>query len=107
MTLDPILAAPLAVQSHVLTVVPAFALGGWMLWARKGTALHKALGRIWLMLMVVTAPSSFFIHEIRMVGDFSPIHLLSILTLASCFNIIRTARKRQFSANRRTVLALY
>ena len=107
MTLDPILAAPLAVQIHVLTVVPAFALGGWMLWARKGTALHKALGRIWLMLMVVTALSSFFIHEIRMVGDFSPIHLLSILTLASCFNIIRTARKRQFSAHRRTVLALY
>ena len=107
MTLDPILNAPMAVQIHVFTVVPAFMLGAWMLMARKGTRIHKLLGRVWVALMAVTALSSFFIHEIRMIGGFSPIHLLSILTLFSCGFIIWTARQRRFSAHRKTVLALY
>lgn len=107
MTLDPILDAPLAVQIHVCTVVPAFILGTWMLMARKGTRVHKLAGRLWVALMATTALASFFIHEIRMVGDFSPIHLLSILTLLSCAYIIRTARQRRFRAHRMTVMGLY
>ena len=107
MTFEPILNAPLAVQIHVYTVVPAFVLGAFMFWARKGTRVHKLLGRVWVALMAITALASFFIHEIRMVGDFSPIHLLSILTLFSCGFIVWTARKRRFSAHRKTVLALY
>ena len=107
MTLDPILNAPLAVQIHVFTVVPAFVLGAFMFWSRKGTRVHKLLGRVWVALMAVTALASFFIHEIRMVGDFSPIHLLSLLALFSCGYIIWTARMRRFSAHRKAVLALY
>ncbi|MBN9033614.1 MAG: hypothetical protein J0I23_27860, partial [Rhizobiales bacterium] len=37
MTLAPLLDAPLAIQIHVATVVPAALLGIWMLLARKGT----------------------------------------------------------------------
>jgi uncharacterized membrane protein len=33
-------------------------------------------------LMALVAISSFWIHEIRLVGPFSPIHLLSIFVLA-------------------------
>jgi uncharacterized membrane protein len=31
MTLEPLLQAPLAVQLHVATVLPAFALGTWVI----------------------------------------------------------------------------
>ena len=107
MTLDPLLSASLAVQIHVATVVPAFVMGGLMLMARKGTRVHKILGRVWIALMVITALSSFFIHEIRLIGGFSPIHLLSVVTLVSCIIIVVTARRRRFTAHRRTVLSLY
>ena len=39
------------------------------------------VGWIWVALMAVVAASSFRIHQIRMVGPFNPIHLLSIFTL--------------------------
>lgn len=107
MTLNPILDAPLAIQIHVFTVVPAAILGAWMLFGAKGTRLHKALGRVWLALMVVTSISSFFIHTIRMVGPFSPIHLLSILTLVTCVLVVWSARTRWLSLHRKAVLGMY
>lgn len=107
MTLEPVLTAPLAIQIHVFTVVPAAVLGAWVLYGRKGTPLHRLLGRVWVFLMAVTALSSFFIHTIRMIGPFSPIHLLSVLTLFSCGYIIWSARTRRLKAHRQAVLALY
>lgn len=107
MTLDPILYAPLAVQLHVATVIPAALIGAFMLVARKGTPLHKRLGRIWLGLMALTALSTFFIHEINLFAGFSPIHLLSVLVLAGCMQVVRTARRRQFKAHMRVVKSMY
>ena len=40
---------------HLATVVPAFAIGTWLLVRRKGTPSHRALGRVYLLLMGVTA----------------------------------------------------
>ena len=37
---------------HLATVVPAFAIGTWLLVRRKGTPSHRALGRVYLVLMV-------------------------------------------------------
>jgi uncharacterized membrane protein len=55
MTLDPLVDAPLAVQIHVFTVIPAAFLGALLLYRSKGTRLHRALGKIWLLLMAATA----------------------------------------------------
>ncbi|WP_420406966.1 DUF2306 domain-containing protein [Hoeflea sp.] len=107
MTLEPLLGASFAIQFHVLTVVPAALIGGYVLWARKGTAIHRLLGRIWLVLMVLTALSSFFIHTIRIWGPFSPIHVLSIVVLISAFEVIRSARRRELVRHRRVVKSLY
>lgn len=107
MTLDPLLHAGPAIQIHVLAVIPAALIGGYVLWAKKGTWLHRLCGRIWIALMVVTALSSFLIHEIRLVGDFSPIHILSIVVLVSAFEIVRSARQRNFVRHQRVVKSLY
>jgi len=82
MNFEPLLHAPLAIQIHVATVVPAAIIGLVIFMRRKGTRLHKALGRLWVTLMAATAISSFFIHQINLIGGFSPIHLLSILVLS-------------------------
>lgn len=107
MFLQPVFEAPLAVQIHVWTVLPAAVIGAAMLVARKGTRLHKLAGRIYVALMAVTALSSFFIHELRVIGDFSPIHLLSVVTLTSCAGIVWTARTGRYDTHRKIVLALY
>lgn len=107
MNIQPLLDAPLAVQVHVLTVVPAAVLGAYVLGTRKGTPRHKLLGRIWLTLMVVTAFSTFFIHTIRMWGDFSPIHLLSILVIVSSGLAISHARKGNIRAHKSMLINIY
>lgn len=83
MTLQPLLAAPVAVQIHAASAVLAVLIGALVLWRRKGTVLHKVLGRLWVVLMLVTATSALFIQEIRLVGPFSPIHLFSLITYVS------------------------
>lgn len=107
MTLEPLLNASPAIQLHVATVVPAALIGGLMLILRKGTYQHRMAGRLWIALMVLTALSSFFIHEIRLLGDFSPIHLLSIVVLVSAVEVVRSARRRNFVRHQRLVKSLY
>lgn len=107
MTLAPLLDAPLAIQIHVATVVPAAVLGAWMFLARKGTPLHRRLGRVWLALMVVSALSSFFIHSIDLFYGFSPIHLISAYVVYGAFSAYRSARLRRIASHRRQVIGLY
>ena len=102
-----LLDAPLAVQFHVATVIPAALLGAWLLARPKGTPVHRLLGKIWMGLMFVTAVSTFFIHELRVIGDFSPIHLISIYVMVSCFTAVRAARRHNIVAHRRMVAGMY
>jgi len=107
MTLEPLLNASPAIQFHVFTVVPAALIGGLMLLKRKGTLVHRMAGRVWIGLMVLTVLSSFFIHTIKLWGPFSPIHVLSVITLISAFEIIRSVRRRNFVRHQRLVKSLY
>jgi uncharacterized membrane protein len=83
MTLAPLLAAPAAIQLHAAAAVAAFALGVVQLAGPKGTIPHRAIGWSWVVLMLTVATSSFWIHRIRLWGEWSPIHLLSIFTLVT------------------------
>ena len=47
----------------------------------KGTTRHRITGWLWVALMVVVSVTAFFIHELRVWGPWSPIHLLAIFTL--------------------------
>jgi len=107
MNLQPLLDAPIAVQIHVAAVLPAAVLGAFILLNRKGTPLHRALGKVWMVLMAVTSLSSFFIHQINLFHGFSPIHLLSIFTLAGIWRAIATARARSIRAHKATVVGMY
>ena len=69
-----------AIPLHAFAAMAAFVLGIVQFAAPKGTLPHRTLGWIWVALMAVVAVSSFWIHEIRLFGPWSPIHLLSIFT---------------------------
>ena len=80
-SLAPLLDAAPAIPLHAFAAVTAFLLGVVQLAAPKGTLPHRTLGWVWISLMMLVAVSSFWIHDIRLVGPWSPIHLLSIFTL--------------------------
>ena len=107
MTLQPLLNASLAIQIHVIAAVLALSVGFAQFALARGTVLHRRVGWFWIALMAATALSSFFIHHIRLVGLWSPIHLLSILTLVSVVIGVRAIRRRNLKAHRYTMVSLF
>lgn len=86
----------------------AILLGAFVLWRRKGTALHKSLGRIWVVLMLVTATSAIFIHETRLIGPFSPIHLFTLFTYFAVWQALYAIIvKRDVAAHRGWMQGMY
>ena len=102
MSLDPILSAPIAIQIHAVSATAAMLLGAVILFRRKGTPVHKLLGRVWVGLMLIVATSAIFINEIRLIGPFSPIHLFSVLTYTGIAQGIWHIRRGNSSSGGRT-----
>ena len=106
MSITPLLVAGPAIQIHVLGATLSLIGAIVMLLGRKGTPQHKFIGKLWVVSMGMTALSSFMIHEIRMIGDFSPIHLLSVLTLFGLYQIVNFARKGDIKNHQKAVYSL-
>jgi uncharacterized membrane protein len=107
MTLAPLLAAPMVIQVHALAAMGAFGLGVAQFAAPKGTIPHRVAGWVWVMLMLTIAVSSFFIHTIRMWGPFSPIHLLSLFTLAVLPVAVLAAHRHDVRHHQRAMIGLF
>ncbi|NBZ86634.1 DUF2306 domain-containing protein [Stagnihabitans tardus] len=107
MTLAPLLQAEPAVQLHAFPAIAAFFLGLVQLALSKGGARHRLLGWLWVLLMALIAGSSFFIHSICLVGGFSPIHLLSVLTLVSLPFAVLHARHGRITAHAKGMKMLF
>jgi uncharacterized membrane protein len=107
MTLAPLTNAPLPIQLHAYAAMAAFVLGVVQIAGVKGTTRHRALGYTWVGLMLVVAATAFWIHEIRLWGPWSPIHLLAIFTLAMLPLGVYRARRHNVSAHRKTMLGLF
>jgi uncharacterized membrane protein len=111
MSLAPLLAAPFAVKLHVVTVVPAFLLGTWLIFvSRKGARYHRAIGYVYLGLMTITSIAALFVRTIMPNGPFlgfSPIHLFIPLTLSGVVGALYYARRHNIRAHRRSMLGVY
>jgi uncharacterized membrane protein len=107
MNLAPLTNAPLPIQLHAYAALGAFVLGAVQLAGVKGTTRHRALGYTWAALMLVVAISSFWVHEIRLWGPWSPIHLLSIFTLVMLPLGIWHAHRHAVRRHRSTMLGLF
>ena len=101
MSLAPLLDAAPAIPVHAFAAMAAFALGLVQFAAPKGTLPHRTIGWIWVGLMAIVAASSFWIHEIRLLGPWSPIHLLSIFTLIMLPIAVWRARRHRVADHRR------
>jgi uncharacterized membrane protein len=107
MSLAPLLDAAPAIPLHAFAALTAFALGIVQFAAPKGTLPHRTVGWIWVALMACVAVSSFWIHQLRLVGPWSPIHLLSIFTLVMLPLAVWKAHTHQVSAHRLAMIMLF
>ena len=105
-SLEPLLAARLAVQIHVVGALSAFAIGTFLIFGPKGRGLHKPLGWTWVSAMAVTAVSSFFITGLM--GKWhSPIHALSAWTVLALPFAIAAIRRRKVEEHRKAMTGMF
>jgi len=107
MSLTPLLAESWIIIGHVIAAFGALILGIWQMLSTKGTIPHRRIGYIWAVLMMVVAGSSLWIHELRLVGPFSPIHLLSILVLVNVPIAVHAARRSNIKKHRTYMRSLF
>jgi uncharacterized membrane protein len=83
---------------HLSFALGALLLGVLIMVLRKGTSLHRILGRTWAAAMLAVALSSFWI---RSSGGFSWIHLLSAWTVIALACAVYFIRRGNVKAHRR------
>lgn len=109
MSLHPLLSAPPVVQFHAFAAMVAFLLGAVQLAAPKGTLPHRALGWVWVVLLLAISGSSFLIQGdgYRLWRSWSPIHLLSIFTPAMLAVGVLAARRQGVRAHAITMTSIF
>ncbi|WFU13487.1 DUF2306 domain-containing protein [Bradyrhizobium sp. CB3481] len=107
MSLAPLLEAPETIPLHAFAAIAAFALGLVQFAAPKGTLPHRTLGWIWVVLMAAVAISSLWIHEIRLVGPFSPIHILSVFVPVMLVLAVLHARRHNVRGHKKAMTSIF
>ncbi len=107
MSLAPLLDAAPQIPIHAFAAMAAFVLGVVQLAAPKGTLPHRTLGWLWVGMMMLVAISSFWIHQIRLFGPFSPIHGLSIFTLIMLPLAVWRAHRHDVVGHRRIMVLIF
>lgn len=95
---------------HLYTVVPAFILGTLNLVLKKGTNLHKNLGKAYMLLMLFTAVVTIFMEAQvgpTFLNHFGYIHLFSFLTLYTIPTAYTAIKKGDVKTHKRKMVLLY
>ena len=91
---------------HAACASLSLATGTLVLICAKGTPRHVLLGRSFVAAMIVTALTSFAIASVWP-GHFSPIHILSVVTLTTLPLAIWQRRRGNIAAHARTMALNY
>lgn len=96
--------------AHLATVVPPFLIGTVLLFRKKGTPIHRLLGKIFSVLMIVTALITLFM-EARvgptLFDHFGFIHLFSVLVLYLVPSAILKVRSGDIKGHRSDMVGVY
>lgn len=91
---------PAVVWLHLATICVPLALTPVLMWSPRGTIRHRTFGYVWVASMAATAIDSFWIRSGD--GNFSPIHILSTLTLILLVVLLVMARRHNVVRHRTT-----
>jgi uncharacterized membrane protein len=103
MSFSPIFDAGPLIPAHTLLTLAAIALGA----LPKGTIQHHVSGACWIAMMTLVAVSSFIINEFRTFGPFSPIRVLSAVTLWALWSGLAAALRGDIARHREIMWSLY
>lgn len=95
---------------HLVTILPAFLIGTYLLLNRKGTYLHKQLGKLYMFLMLTTAVITLFMPaEVgpQFLSHFGFIHLFSVLVLYNVPSAYLAARSSNLKVHKGNMIGLY
>ena len=95
---------------HLVTVVPCFFIGGILLIIKKGTTIHKTLGRFYMILMLFTASVTLFMPaEVgpTIFNHFGFIHSFSFLTIYTVPTAYWAIKNGNIKAHKRKMILLY
>lgn len=96
--------------AHLAIILPAFILGSILIFMRKGSPLHKILGRSYLLLMLATGIITLFMSAKVgpvFLGHFGFIHLISLYTLYLVPAAYIAARRGNINKHKTHMISLY
>jgi uncharacterized membrane protein len=86
--------------SHVVAALTGVLLGAHQVWRRPhGDTRHRVLGRVWVVVLLWTAVTSFWIRHLDD-GSFSWLHVLSVVTVVTVTLGVVNARRGRVAAHR-------
>ena len=95
---------------HLATVVPCFIIGTMLLLIRKGTKIHVNFGRIYMVLMLITASITLLMPAQvgpRIFNHFGWIHSFSFLTIYSVPTAYWAIKRGDVKTHKRKMIILY
>lgn len=95
---------------HLATILPAFAVGTYLMLSRKGTPFHRVLGRFYMVSMLLTAVISLMMPAQigpTVLGHFGLIHLFSLLAIQSVLEAWFAIRKGDIKRHAKAMMGLY
>ena len=104
MNLEAFFAAPWHIQLHAVSALAAVGVGVVQFTAPKGTIPHRAVGYLWVALMMSVAITAIFI---KTGGSFSWIHIFVPITLFGTVSLIIRARQGMTARHRNLALVLF
>ena len=95
-----------ALAIHLAAVLPAVPLGLVVMLRRKGGPTHRMLGKLWMLLMLVTALSAIFIRNLNG-GSFSWLHIFVPLVIVTAVRAVAAARAGKIDKHKRIMIGFY
>ena len=95
---------------HLATILPAFLIATYLLINRKGSPLHKALGKAYMGLMLFTAIVTLFMPAqvgSAFIGHFGFIHIFSFSVFISVPLAYFAARSGNMTLHIGNMIGLY
>ena len=95
---------------HFATIVPCFLIGAWLLLRRKGTPIHKRLGKVYVVLItfssVVAAAMPALVGP-TLWGHFGFIHLFCVVVFVSIPLAMWSIKRGDVKTHAGTMRGLY
>ena len=95
---------------HLLTIVPCVFIGAYLLIVKKGNKIHRVLGRVYMLLMLITSILTLFMQAHvgpRLFNHFGFLHLFSVLTIYTVPTAYIAIKKGEVNKHKWKMILLY